>query len=305
MIQFLCLIALIVVVVLRARNSWRKPAWWATTFAAVSIATYGIFAISPTVMDRFLGDRNLLTLLRDTSAVAAMWFFHNAVAAERRRPERRLPVWGLCLVLAAFIIPFLLIPQPGPTSPDFVLDRLDEFPTWLFASVYISIMGVLAARVIALLIREVSVMTWLYILGLSLMLIGSAMELTYLCITHFGPPNEDFRESFYYAAEGPFFGGIFIAVLGFVWVLGLRMFWKSLARWTLQVDGRAHCAEYCARVLVRAQASGWSSRQLAVDSAVNIRDRLKMGTQTLSKADNLIFAVVERLLSGRLQEASR
>lgn len=305
MIQVVCLIALIVVVVLRARSSWRKPAWWATTFGAISIATYGMFAISPMVMDGLLGDRNLLTLVRDTSAVSAMWFFHNAVADERRRPERRLPVWGLCLALTAFIIPFLLIPEPGPTSPDFVLDRLDEFPTWLFSSVYISIMGVLGARVIALLSRELSVMTWLYILGLSFMLLGSAMELAYLCITHFGPTDASFRESFYYAAEGPFFGGIFIAVLGVVWVLGLRMFWKSLARWTLRIDGRAQCADYGAHVLIRAQAGGWSSRQLAVDSAVNIRDRLKMGTQTLSKHDNLMFRFVERLLSGQLQEASR
>jgi hypothetical protein len=303
-IQVLCLIALIVVVVVRARSSWRKPAWWATTFAAVSIATYGILAVSPLVMDGFLGGRNLLTLLRDASAVAGMWFFHNAVTVARRRPERRLPAWGLCLAVSTFVIPFLLIPEPGPTSPNFVLDRLDELPTWLFSSIYISIMGVLAARVIALLSRELSVMTWLYILGLSLMLLGSALELVYLCIAHFGPPDAGFRETFYYVAEGPFFAGIFIAVLGFVWVLGLRMFWKSLARWTLQLDGRAHSADYRAQVLVRARSGGWSSRQLAVESAVNVRDRLKMGTQTLSRTDHLMFGFVERLLSGRIEEVS-
>lgn len=304
MIEGLCLAVLALVVLLRARTSWRKPAWWATTFAAVSLATYGVFTASPAVIDGFLGDRNLLTLVRDTSAVAALWLFHNAVARERRRPEKRLPMWGLGVALGAFGIPFLLIPEPGPTSADFVLDRLGEFPTWLFSSVYIVIVGALAVMIIALLSREMTVVTWLYIVGLALMLLGSAMELGYLCFAHFGS-DESFDKAFYYVAEGPFFGGIFIAALGFVWLLGMRAFWKFVARWTLRVDGRAQGFDYRANVLVRAQMGGWSSRQLAVDSAVNIRDRLKMGTQTLSKVDNLMFRVVERLLSRRLEEVPR
>lgn len=303
MIENICLVALIVVVLMRAHASWRKPAWWATTFAAVSIATYGLFPASPTAIDGLLGNRNLLTLLRDTSAVAGMWFFHNAVAAERGRPEKKLPVWRLCVAVAAFAIPFLLIPEPGPTSADFVLDRLDEFPTWLFSSVYISIMGTLAARIITLLYRENTVTTWLYVIGLSLMLLGSAVELSYLCATHFGSPDENFRTSFYYAAEGPFFSGIFVAVLGFVWLIGLRMFWRALARWTLRIDGRAHEPGYYTMVLTHTRADGWSYRQLAADSAVNIRDRLKIGTQTLSRTDSVMFAIVERLLSGRLKRA--
>jgi hypothetical protein len=305
MIESLCLASLVLVVIVRTRSSWRKPAWWATTFAAISIGTYGIFAASPAVMDGLLGGRNLLTLLRDISAVAAMWFFHNALAIARGRPERKLPAWLLCVALTSFAIPFLLIPQPGPTSPHFVLDRLDEFTVWLFAAVYISIMGGLAARAITFLYRDLSVMTGLYVLGLSLMLVGSVVEFAYLCIAHFAPPDASFRESFYFAAEVPFFGGILLAVLGFIWVLGRRAFWKSLALWTVQVDGRAHYADYRTQVLMHAQAGGWSSRQIALDSAVNIRDRLKMGTQTLSRTETLVFSAVERLLSGRLEGAAR
>lgn len=305
MIHAVCLIALVLVVVLRAHSSWRKPAWWATAFGAVSIATYGIFWAPPAVMDGLLGSRNLLTLVRDTSAVAAMWFFHNAVAAQRHRPERKLPLWALGIALAAFVVPFLEIPHPGPTSTSFVLDRLRDLPTWLFSSIYISIMGVLAGLVIALLRFERTIMTRLYMLGISLMLVGSAMELIYLFIAHFIPSTSIFSHAFYNVAEGPFFGGIFIAVLGFVWILGVRTFWKYLAHWTLRIDARAHDANYQSRVLLRAGTDGWSDRQLAVDSAANIRDRLKVGAQTLSRTDDLVFAGVERVLSAQLQEASR
>jgi hypothetical protein len=305
MIHAICLIALILVVVLRAHSSWRKPAWWATAFGAVSIATYGIFWANPTVMDGALGDRNLLTLVRDASAVAAMWFFHNAVAAQRHRPERKLPLWALGLALAAFVVPFLLIPHPGPTSEDFVLDRLRSLSTWLFASVYIAIMGVLAALVIALLRFEKTIMTRFHTLGISLMLLGSALELAYLFIAHFALAGSAFTRAFYNVAEGPFFVGIFTAVLGFVWVLGVRNFWKYLARWTVRIDARAHDADYHNQVMLRARTDGWSNRQLAMDSAVNIRDRLKIGTQKLSKTDDFVFTGVERMLSVQLQEANR
>ncbi|ROQ30888.1 hypothetical protein EDF46_3398 [Frondihabitans sp. PhB188] len=305
MIHTICLIAFVLVVVLRARSSWRKPAWWATAFGAVSIATYGIFWATPAVMDSLLRSRNILTLVRDSSAVAAMWFFHNAVATQRHRPERKLPLWALALAVVAFAVPFLLIRHPGPTSADFVLDRLQSFPTWLFSSVYISIMGVLAASVLALLRFEKSIMTRLYMLGISLMLVGSGMEVAYLFVAHFVPGTTGFAHDFYNVAEGPFFGGIFIGVLGVAWVLGVRNFWKYLARWTLRIDARAHDTGYQAQILLKARVNGWSDRQLAMDSAVNIRDRLKVGAQTLSKADDLVFTGVERMLSAQLQEASR
>lgn len=305
MIHTICLIAFVLVVVLRARSSWRKPAWWATAFGAVSIATYGIFWATPAVMDSLLGSRNFLTLVRDGSAVAAMWCFHNAVATQRHRPERKLPLWALGLAVAAFAVPFLHIPHPGPTSADFVLDRLQSFSTWLFSTVYISIMGVLAASVLALLRSERSIMTRLYMLGISLMLVGSGTEVAYLFVAHFLPGTASFADDFYNVAEGPFFGGIFIGVLGVAWVLAVRNFWKYLARWTLRIDARTHDAHYQGQVLLTARVNGWSDRQLAMDSAVNIRDRLKVGAQTLSKRDDLVFAGVERMLSAQLQEASR
>ncbi|GAA4682246.1 hypothetical protein [Frondihabitans cladoniiphilus] len=305
MIHTICLIAFVLVVAVRAHSSWRKPAWWATAFGAVSIATYGVFLATPAVMDGFLGSRNLLTLVRDSSAVAAMWFFHNAVAAQQHRPDRKLPLWALLLAWAAFAVPFLLIPHPGLTSADFVLDRLRYLPTWLFSTIYISIMGVLAASVLALLGFERSIMTRLYKLGIFLMLVGSGLEAAYLFVAHFVPGTGSFARDFYNVAEGPFFGGILIGVLGIAWVLSVRTFWKYLARWTLRLDARAHDADYRERTLLMARVNGWSNRQLAMDSAVNIRDRLKVGAQRLSKTDDLVFTGIERMLSSQLQEANR
>ncbi|MCE0459442.1 hypothetical protein [Curtobacterium flaccumfaciens] len=304
MIQSACLLILVVAVTLRARRSYRKPAWWATVFGLVSLATYGVIGAPPSVLDGFLGDRNLLTLVRDASGLAAMWAFHNAVATERGFERRRLPWWSVAAAIAAFAIPFLLITDPGHNSPRFVLDRLDQPAVWLFATLYTAFMGIVSALTIRMLAERRTAPTVFWVAGLSLMVVSDVLEVLYLCVAHFGPVSASFREHYYYVSELPFFSGIFLAVAGFIWILGARTFWWAAARWTVSVDARGRERNYRENRLALARAMGWSNRQLAFDSAANIRDRVKVGLQDLSAGERVAFAVVERTLSKKLKEVA-
>jgi hypothetical protein len=303
MIVSVTLVVLVIAVAGRVRQSWRKPAWWATAFGFVGVATYGFFAASPALLDRALGGQNTLTLVRDAAAVAAMWFFHNAVAAQRMYQTRHLPWWGLCLAIASFAVPFAFIHEPGPTSQSFVLDRLDQFPVWLFSTVYTALMGTLAGRTIAMLASKRTTPTKLWVTGLSLMLVSDILEVGYLAIAHFGDVGAEFRERFYYVAQLPFFSGVIIAVVGFIWIIVTLSFWWVIARWTLHIDSQVKGLMFL-QLREQAVAKGkWTNRQVALDSAADIRDRVKLGHQRLTPLERVIFTVVERMLSNQLKKA--
>ncbi|MBF4577509.1 hypothetical protein ITJ49_15190 [Frondihabitans sp. VKM Ac-2883] len=304
MIQGVCLLLLIVAVLLRARRSYRKPAWWATLFGLIALGTYGVAPISPVRLDALLGGRNILTLVRDVSAVTAMFSFHNAVAVERNYSSRRLPWWSLFLAVAAFAVPFAFINDPGHTSTRFVLDRLSQTSVWLFATIYTVVMGLLAGLTLWMLSAKRTAPTVLWVVGLSLMMVSDVLEVAYLAAAHFSPASQAFREQYYYVAELPFFSGVALAVLGFIWILGARAFWWTAARWTLSVDARGQHSSYRTQRLALARWRHWSNRQLAFDSAANVRDRVKIGLQELTLPETLVFGVVERTLSNKLEEVT-
>jgi hypothetical protein len=49
---------------------------------------------------------------------------------------------------------------------------------------------------------------------------------------------------------------------------------------------------------------GWSNKQLAFDSAANIRDRVRVGIQELSATERIVFGLIERTLSKKLGEVT-
>ncbi|CAM98510.1 hypothetical protein [Clavibacter michiganensis] len=301
MIESLCLAVLFVVVALRARRSYRKAAWWGTVFGMVSVMTYGVVGAGPTDLDRVLGDRNSLTLVRDLTALAAMWAFHNAVARERGRLTRRLPWWSLLAAALSVAVPFSLIHSPGETSRAFVLDRLDQTPVWLFASLYTAYMGTVAGLIIRTLSEKRTALSVMWAAGFGLMVVSDVLELTYLAIAHFTPVSVAFKVHYYYVAELPFFSGVLFIGAGFMWLLAARAFWWSAARWAVRVDARGQGPEFTELRLALAKSRGWSDRQLAFDSAANIRDRVKLNPDTLSGPDRHVFAAVERALSKKIE----
>jgi hypothetical protein len=165
-------------------------------------------------------------------------------------------------------------------------------------------MGLVSALTLTMLAEDRTVPTVLWVSGLSLMFVSDVLEVGYLAIAHLAPVGEGWRAQFYNIAEIPFFLGIFLAVFGFIWIAVPLGFWWVISRWTLHVDARAQGAGYRREILALARARNWTNRHIALESAVNIRDRLQVEGQALSPFDQFLFAIVEQALSKRTREAT-
>lgn len=224
----LCLLLMLGLVALRP-NSLLKPSWLATLTGALSMATW----ISPTLLDSFLGGSNVLTLLRDVLAVLSFWFYREAVSrATGKRPtgdvrfgsaRAKLIPWSLVSLVALFVVPFASISDRGTTSPQFVIDRLDQSAMWLFTSLYMLVLILLSVDTVRMLVGEKSIKLRVILVGYCVVMAGCAVEIAYLTAAHFGWGGVTFRDSMYFAAELPFFAGIFI--------IGVAIAWNALAIW--------------------------------------------------------------------------
>lgn len=224
----LCLLLMLALVAMRP-NSLLKPSWVATLTGALSIATW----ISPTFLDSFIGGSNLLTLVRDVLAVLSFWFYREAVTrATGKRPTgdvrfgpsrmRRIP-WSLVALIGLFAVPFALIADRGTTSPRFVMHRLDQPAMWLFASLYMLVLILLSVDTVRMLIGAKNVRLRIILAGYGIVIVGCVVEIAYLAAAHFGWGGASFRSSMYFAAELPFFTGIFL--------IGVAIAWNALATW--------------------------------------------------------------------------
>lgn len=301
MIKEVVLLSLTLAVTIRAKRSWKRPAWWATVFALLSMATYGFLTLSPTDLDGLLGSQNRITLVRDATAVTALWLFHNAVAKERKLNERLIPLWVIIAAIISFALPFVFVRDPGPTSQNFVLDRLDQTTVWLFSSMYTMVMALLAIRTIWILASKNTLATQLWVTGLSLMFISDLLELGYLAVAHFCDVTNAFRAQFYGISKWPFFIGVTIAVVPFIWIGGVLSFWWFAAEWTWRIAIRSQESAQTKERRREMEQRGWTNRQKTVSNATEIRNRLKLGTLPLLPAEVPLFAAIERCLSSRLE----
>lgn len=224
----LCLLLMLALVAMRP-NSLLKPSWVATLTGALSIATW----ISPTFLDSFIGGSNVLTLVRDVLAVLSFWFYREAVSrATGKRPTgdvrfgsspvRRIP-WSLVALIGLFAVPFALISDRGTTSPQFVLHRLDQPSMWLFTSLYMLVLILLSIDTMRMLVGAKNVRLRIILAGYGIVIVGCVVEIAYLTAAHFGWGGASFRSSMYFAAELPFFTGIFL--------IGVAIAWNALATW--------------------------------------------------------------------------
>jgi hypothetical protein len=220
MIQITCLLALIVLVIIRgpraASNASARPAWWATVSGVISLATYG-FPVPFPVFDAILGGSNVTTLIRDLGATSAFWFFREALA-RRAGIESTRSRWGLAVMFASYTIPFFLIADRGPSDVAFITDRLDQTAVWIYGAAYmttliwISVSAILIAR-----------LNWrgvqsAFISGLVLVIAGCLIEIVFLTASHFGYGGQAFRYSAWNLSELPFFLGLLVIIVGIGWV---------------------------------------------------------------------------------------
>lgn len=221
MIQLLCLALLVLLVVFRGpravASASARPAWWATVSGVVALSTYG-WPIPLAAYDRFFGNSNVTTLVRDLGATSAFWFFREALAWRAGSRGRFGSRWGLAIMLLSFTIPFFLITNRGPTAATFITDRLDQTAVWLYGVAYMAGLLWMACSGVLIARKNWKSFQSVFITGFLLVIASCVIEVTYLTATHFGYGGQEFRYAAWNVSELPFFLGIGIIILGIAWV---------------------------------------------------------------------------------------
>lgn len=298
----LCLVLMFFLALLRLKSAM-KPSWVATLSGAVSISTWGFLWVSPVHLDSWIGGANWITLVRDVFATLAFWFYREAVGLSVKRTPlgapgagaagwRRVP-WLLIGLLAAYAIPFALIPDKGSTSKTFVLDRLDHPTVWLFCTLYMG--GLLFLSLDALrLIRRPRGLLWVVATGYAITAVGCTIEILYLALTYFGVGGSSFRVSMYSAAEIPFFAGLLL--------IGVAIAWNAIHvwgrfRWTLgellAMASRTKVVSMPTWTRIRAFFTG-SPRKAAFRLWVAIQNKVESSDVQLTPGDRIRLERIRR-----------
>ena len=243
MIQLICLALLVLLVIFRGpravASASARPSWWATVSGVIALSTYG-GPIPFAAYDRFLGNSNVTTLVRDLGATSAFWFFREALAWRAGSRGRYGSRWGLATMFLSFTIPFFLIANRGPTSVTFIIDRLDQAAVWLYGAAYMTGLLWMASSGVFIARKNWKSFQSVFIAGFLLVIASCIIEITYLTATHFGYGGQEFRYTAWDFSKLPFFLGIGIIILGIVWVTLGTQIRRRIIIASLQKIARRH-----------------------------------------------------------------
>lgn len=164
-------------------------------------------------LDSWFRGTNIVNLLQNVLATLAIWFMTMTAKnmATGAWPARHA-VRELCIVIAAFTIPFLLIDR-GPTNVSFIRDRASDGWLWLYASIYMGYVAYLMVRMVIALGQRKPRPYAVVRVGAILMGTASVVEIVYLTARVMGLRPEWLGDLF----NPLFYSGILLIALGLAW----------------------------------------------------------------------------------------
>jgi hypothetical protein len=241
-VQALQLSALIVaaaVTIVRAPHAIAHPQT-RLSWTAILIASLAFLARAYPVLDRYLGGSNVISLIQNLFAVTAFWLL--AQAALNQHHQRPIPWWQLPPMLIAFVVPFLLIDDRGHTSDTFIVDQIAQTGTWLYASIYMAVFGLIAASLLAGLRRRQSRSYRFFLAGCGMVLAACSDEIASLTLDHFGFPNLVLRDGLRAAFNPLFYPGTILVIVGVASFTSIRFGRERLLRHRIRTLDRV-CTE--------------------------------------------------------------
>jgi len=186
------LVGLLTVVVARAALAFRQPrariAWLAAFLGSLALLTQGT-VIPLEYLDGLLGGSNVLKLVQNVLTMIALWLGIQVGTAPAHARIRTLP-WGPPTILAGmFTLAFVLIPERGATSFQFVEVGADASTSiWLYGVVHM-----VGIALIGLLLFRSARAAWptpkrFFRVGAIAIVIACATEVLDLTLTRFGDP---------------------------------------------------------------------------------------------------------------------
>jgi hypothetical protein len=194
---------------------------------AIGIGVLGLFltgvVVAESTIDAALGGVNFVHLIRNLCVTLAVWLIREGIFAAyspddsyRSRFSHR-PTTFL-LAAAAITIPFML-QRFVPSVSKFVPATVQQPPIFIYASIYMGILALLAVSTLRVCIQPqeslpVRVSSGVVATGMGLVALASVEEIAYMILMHFKLGSAGLHE-FFYALFGPlFYGGVLVTSMG-------------------------------------------------------------------------------------------
>jgi hypothetical protein len=285
---------LVLITLLRARSALKKPsrrlAWFATLSGCAAFATVGV-VIPLSLLDGWVGGTNVVNLLRASFATTAFWFLMQASRTLDGSKFDRRSLWELPTMLVAFVIPFMLIPDRGPSSESFIKLHADKVELWAYASIYMACVVFIMWRLLSGIRGRAP---WPYVLirvGSWAIAAASLLEIAYLTMRWLQVEPRAFVNLVGQGFALPFYGGVVLAAIG-------------LAAFAFM--SRAHAA--LRLLLLRANVNHGLPRSEVDEAEDGAYDTFRLAvrladvanSEPLTRSERVILAVATRVLDRQI-----
>ncbi|ABK05820.1 hypothetical protein Arth_4179 (plasmid) [Arthrobacter sp. FB24] len=219
--------------------------WGASTaFAgAIGIGFLGLFltgvVVPEATIDAALGGVNFLHLVRNLCVTSAVWLVRQGIFAAysadesyRSRLSHRPLAAGLGAI--AITVPFLC-QEFVPTTLSFVPENVEQMPVFVYASVYMGILALLAVSVLRICLRPqeslpVRVSSRVVAAGMALVALASVEEIAYMTALHNDVGGSALHQVLYVLFNPLFYGGVLLTSLG-LGIPPVVKVWRRLQIW--------------------------------------------------------------------------
>jgi hypothetical protein len=219
--------------------------WGSSTafVGAIGIGVLGLFftgVVVPEVsIDAALGGVNFLHLVRNLCVTSAVWLVREGIFAAyspdesyRLRFSHRPLAAGLAAI--AITVPFVS-QQFVPTTLSYVPENVEQLPVFIYASVYMSILALLAVSVLRICLRPqdslpVRVSSRVVASGMALVALASAEEIAYMAAMHIHVGSSSLHQVLYVLFSPLFYGGVLLTSLG-LGIPPIVKAWRRLQLW--------------------------------------------------------------------------
>lgn len=219
--------------------------WGSSTafLAAIGIGVLGLFlggvVVPEAFIDAHLGGVNVLHLVRNLSVTLAVWLIREGIFAAysidgsyRSRFSHR-PI-AIVLAALAIAIPFSC-QRFGPTTSSFVPENVQQLPVFIYATVYMGILALLAMSVFRVCLqpqmsRPVRVSSRVVAAGMGLVALASVEEIAYMTVTHIDVGGPSVQKVLYVLFSPLFYGGVLLTSLGLGIPPAVKA-WRRLQLW--------------------------------------------------------------------------
>ncbi|MCT9626014.1 hypothetical protein HWD94_12900 [Pseudarthrobacter equi] len=265
---------------------------------ATGVGVVGLFCtgqiVPESTLDALIGGTNWLHLVRNLLVTAAVWLVREGVFSalstepEARRRVARRPLF-LAALLLAITIPFTL-QSFVPTTDAFIPETVQQPAVYVYATVYMAVLGGLGLSVLRVSIgprdsRTVRASATVVGIGMGLMVLGCVDEIIYMSLRFLGFQGS-ITDVTYMLFTPLFYSGILLTSLG-LGIPPMVRLWRRLAL----VDRFWILVLHCRFPAVRSTAQA-SKTRLSVAADV-------LGPRPAERLYTLVIAIGDLRAAGR------